>query len=124
MWIKTDSGELVNLEHYQKLHIINGGVVYGGAETIGKLVLYGISHDCCDDANIAICETREEAERIRDNIFYCIAQGKVAVDVADLRDVDLEKQEDDLHICPYPERTHACKIEAIKQDLRAWAQDD
>ena len=123
MWIKTDSGELVNLGHYQKLKIIEGRSV-DGIETVGKLILYGVTHDCHDVANIAICETREEAERIRDNIFYCIAQGKTAVDVADLRDVDLEKQEDDLHICPYPERTHACKIEAIKQDLRAWAQDD
>jgi len=63
MWIKTDVGKLVNLDHYQDIKIVE--------ESFTKWVVRGYTDTISSD--IAICESAVEAATIRDNIYCAIS---------------------------------------------------
>ncbi len=89
MWIKTDDGKWCNLDHYCYLQ--------AGSDVSCEWALYGnlVGRDgvSCIYTTFAECKDLPEAQRILANIFYCLKRGDAVVDVADLRDVDLEKQD-------------------------------
>jgi len=89
MWIKTDDRKWCNLDHYCCLQI--------GSNTDGKWEVYGnlVGKDGVSCIYTTFAELKElpEGQRILSNIFYCLKRGDAAVDVADLRDIDLEKRD-------------------------------
>ena len=88
MWIETDKGELIHLRHYQKLEISQGHQYIAGVSEMihNNWVLHGLTHNCSDGAVIALCETKEECDKIKGEVFIGIAKEYSITSVKYLRE--------------------------------------
>ena len=78
MWIKVDGGEVINLNGFYRFQAFE-------PDSSSDSHRVDVTKGMGDVITLCKCETREEALRVRDNIFYCLARDREAVDVADLR---------------------------------------